>query len=155
MRNRPRQKGSITPASIPDATCAGMRAASRPSAGISPSTTIIAAAATNTPVATGHPAAVALAAISAAPGVDQASTTGIFCHQLRKMLPIAMPAHSAVTIDPICPAVPPSACPACTTSTTVPPKPMSAAIAAAAQPERGRAGVRREWLEGASCIMPL
>src|SRR5689334_23262857 len=76
-RNAVRQKGSSTPASIAEAIEAGMRAARRPSAGTRPRMIINAAATRKMAVAVGQVMPGGVAANNAAPGVDQASTTGM------------------------------------------------------------------------------
>gem|GEM_PF-6426498 len=126
-----RQKGSSTPASMAEATAAGMRSASRPSAGINPVSTIISPAMTKAPTAVDQPRPSVEAASRAAPGVDQARTTGIFSRQLSTAPGRPMPRHRAVTMEMIWAGAAPMAWPACTTRATVPPKPTTVATAAA------------------------
>ena len=86
-----------------EATAAGMRSARRPSAGISPVSTIISPAMTKAPTAVDQPRPSVEAASRAAPGVDQASTTGIFSRQLSTAPGRPMPRHRAVTMEMIWP----------------------------------------------------
>ena len=72
-------KRSNTPASIAEAIATGIRFISRSNSRVAPARTISTAQTTKAPIACAivNPATpVALVAISAAPGVDQAATTG-------------------------------------------------------------------------------
>ncbi len=95
-----------------EATDAGIFCASRPSAGRSPVSTINTAATTKAPTALAQPMPSVEAASSAAPGVDQARTTGILNRQLSKIPGRPIPRHRAVTIEVIWAGLAPSACPA-------------------------------------------
>ena len=111
-RNSFRQKGSNTPASMAEAMAAGMRSASRPRAGTSPVSTISSPASTKAPTAVDQPRPSVEAASRAAPGVDQARTTGIFSRQLSTAPGRPMPRQSAVTMEMIWTGEAPSVCPA-------------------------------------------
>ena len=115
-----RQKGSNTPASIPAAIPSGISATARPSGFISPVSRIIAPASTKapTPCAMVSPS---VAAISAAPGVDQASTTGTRLCQDSSAEPAALPSEIARTQEAVCAGVAPSAAAAASTSAMVEP----------------------------------
>ena len=102
-------KGSSTPASMAEATEAGIFCASRPSAGRRPVSTIRTAANTKAPMALDQPSPSVEAASRAAPGVDQASTTGILNRQLSTIPGRPMPRHRAVTIETIWLGLAPSA----------------------------------------------
>jgi len=120
-----------------EATVLGIFSASRPRAGIRPSTIASTAATTKTPTAAGHESWAVVPASKAAPGVDQASTTGI-----RRPIDIAAPARPidrqrAVTAEPVCSGLAPKTFMAWTTRATVPPKPIRAAIRAADQAVTG------------------
>ena len=95
-------------------------------------------ATTKAPTALLQPSPRVEAASSAAPGVDQASTTGMRSRQLNSAPGTPMPRHRAVTIDTIWIGVASNACPAWTTRATVPPKPTTVATAAAEMLEGGR-----------------
>ena len=62
-----------------------------------------------------------MAAISAAPGVDQASTTGTRLCQLSQADPAALPRQIASTQLAVCPGLAPSAAAAASTSAMVEP----------------------------------
>ena len=95
-----------------EAIADGIRPASRPSAGIRPVRIIRAAEMTKAPTAVCHDSPSVEAASRAAPGVDQARTTGIFSRQLKRAPGTPMARQSAVTMEPIWPASAPRACPA-------------------------------------------
>jgi hypothetical protein len=73
---------------------AGMRAASRPSAGTRPSATIIRQDDRKTPVTTGQEKCCVVAASRAAPGVGQASTIGMRRRHDSMAPAAAMPKHA-------------------------------------------------------------
>ena len=87
------QNGSNTPASIAAAIPSGIIAISLPKGRNAPVRAINTPARRNAPT----PSAIVtplVAAINAAPGVDQASTTGIWAKALRNADPTALPRHS-------------------------------------------------------------
>ena len=80
------------------------------------------------------------AAISAAPGVDQAVMAGILWRRLSKPPVAAMARQSAATQDEVWPESAPTARAAATTMAIVPPKPTSAATTAEMTTDARRAG---------------
>lgn len=120
-----------------EATALGIFSANRPKAGTRPSTMASTAATTKTPTATGQEIPEVVPASRAAPGVDQARTTGIL--RPSDIAPPArpIPRHRAVTADPVCSGLAPRTRMACTTSATVPPNPIRVAIRAADQAVTG------------------
>ena len=94
-------KGSSTPASIPPAIPSGISATARPRGRIAPVSAISRPATTKAPTACGivRPE---VAATSAAPGVDQASTTGTRCQLDSSADPTALPRQTASTQLAVC-----------------------------------------------------
>jgi len=92
--------------------------------------TINAAATRKMAVAVGQVMPGGVAANNAAPGVDQASTTGMRVFNESAMPPTAKPRHSAVTAEPVCSTEAPSARIAWTTRAMVPPNPTTVAMRA-------------------------
>ena len=115
-----RQNGSNTPASIAAAIPSGIAATSRPKGRTA------AVSATNPPASTKAPTASGIvtpvvAAISAAPGVDQASTTGTRFHADSQAEPTALASDTASTQLAVCPASAPTAKAAASTNAMVDP----------------------------------
>jgi hypothetical protein len=94
------------------------------------------------PTAAGKVIAPPVAAIRAAPGVDQAVIAGMRRRKLSKALVAAMARHSAVTQDAVCPPSAPTARAAATTTARVPPKPTSAATTAETTTDKRKGGLR-------------
>ncbi len=115
-----RQKGKSTPASIPAAIPSGISAISRPSGRSTPLNAISAPARRNAPT----PSAMVMplvAAISAAPGVLQARTTGTRAQALSSALPAALARQIASTQLAVWAGVASRAAAAASTSTMVEP----------------------------------
>ncbi len=95
-RTGSRQSSSTTPASIACAIGVGMAVISAPSLGHSPVTRMSPPTTRNAPTAAGQPPRTApVLASSAAPGVDQASVSGIRCRRTSQRTPSPWVAQSA------------------------------------------------------------
>ena len=114
------QNGSSTPASMPEAMPGGIALTARLNGGSAPVSAISAPQATNAPTASLIEMPLE-AAISAAPGVDQASTIGIRFQVLSKAEPMALPKQIAATHEAACTGLAPTACAAASTSAMVEP----------------------------------
>ena len=115
-----RQNGSSTPPSIAAAMPRGIIPISRPKGPISPVRKISAPASRNAPTAPAMECPVE-AAISAAPGVDQASTTGMRWVYDKNADPTALAMQTAKTQDAVCAGVAPTAAAAASTRAMVDP----------------------------------
>ena len=113
-------KGRSTPASIAAATAAGIAPTARESAGTAPVSAMSPPARMKAPTASWM-SIPEVAAMSAAPGVDQASTTGTRVPQLRAAEPRPLATDTAATQDAVCAASAPTAAAAASTSAIVEP----------------------------------
>ena len=128
----------------------GMRSITRSKVRVTPASTI------NTPQATKAPTASPIAtplvpAISAAPGVDQAVSTGSRRHHDKPIDVTPMPRPSAQIHDVAWAGVAPSACAAANTITTELVKPTSTATKPATTAESDASRQRMPWREYRGC----
>ena len=130
LSNGATTKRSSTPASIAAATAVGRRRISVSRGRNAAVSRTRAPASRKAPTAAGSPIAPPVAAISAAPGVDQAVMIGWRWRRLSQLLVAAMARQSAVTQEEVCAGSAPTARAAATTIANVPPKPTMAATTA-------------------------
>ena len=126
LSNTPITNRASTPASMAAAIAPGMLSINRPIGRKAAASTMRAPATRNAPTAAWMPIPLD-AAISAAPGVDQAVTIGIRWRALKNPAVAAMLRHRAATQDEVCAASAPTALAASRMIAIVLPKPIRAA----------------------------
>ena len=145
--NASRPKRSSTPASMAEASASGMRPSMRSKIPENPAITISNADSAKPAIASSIATPAALVTSTAAPGVDQAVTTGIFQRSDRPMQVTPMPMPSAHIHEAVCAGVASSVCAAWNTIAAVLAKPTSTVTKPAATADSDWSRSRRVRVE--------